>query len=145
MVERGEGRGKVWRREKGEGMIGGERGRDDRGRKGGWWGMEKWGGRKGDGERGGRKGEGWRGKDGRNGGGRMGRDGGGRMGRDGGGRMGRNGGEMEWSGVKEGGGGELTHLGSSSPESVHVRSPSFVSRGGRVGWWWFACVVVRGW
>ena len=57
--------------------------------------------------------------------------------------MGRNGGEMEWSGVKEGGGGELTHLGSLSPESAHARSPSFMSHGGHFGWWWFVCIAVR--
>ena len=82
---------------------------------------------------------------GRDGEGRMGRDEGGRRGRDEGGRMGRDGGEMAWSGVEEGGGGELTHLGSSLPESVHVRSQSFVSCGGRFGWWWFVRVVVGGW
>ena len=75
---------------------------------------------------------------------------------------------MEWCAVKEGGGAELTHLSSSSPVSssspmsssspvsspspvslsspvsVHERWLSFVSRGGRLGWWWVACVVVRG-
>ena len=51
---------------------------------------EKW-----EGMIGGERGEGW-----------MGRDEGGRMGRDEGGRMGRDGGEMEWGGVKEGGGAE---------------------------------------
>ena len=55
--------------------------------------------------------EGWGGKDGegrmgRDEGGRMGRDVDGRMERDEGGRVGRDGGEMEWSGVKEGGGAE---------------------------------------
>ena len=43
---------------------------------------------------------------GRDGEGRMGSDEGGRMGSDEGGRVGRDGGEMEWSGVKEGGGAE---------------------------------------
>ena len=75
---------------------------------------------------------------------------------------------MEWCGVKEGGGAELTHLSSSSPVSssspmsssspvfsplpasssspvsVHGRWVSFVSRGGRCGWWWVACVVGDG-
>ena len=74
----------------------------------------------------------------------MGRDEGGRMGRDEGGRMGRDGGEMEWSGMKEGGEAELTHLSSSLLMSVHVHSPLFVSHGGHFGWWWLAHVVVRG-
>ena len=49
---------------------------------------------------------------------------------------------MEWS---EGGRGSgTTHLGTSSPVSVHACSPLFVSRGGCFGWWWFVRVVVRG-
>ena len=93
-------------------------GRDGRERKG-----EEMEGRRGEevkGRRGG-KGEGWRG--------------------DG----------VVWSGI--GRGAKLTHLSSniahvrscsSSPMSVHGRWPSFVVRGNRFGWWWFACVVVHG-
>ena len=49
---------------------------------------------------------------------------------------------VEWS---EGGRGSgTTHLGTSLPVSIHVRSPLFMSCGGRFGWWWFEHVVVRG-
>ena len=49
---------------------------------------------------------------------------------------------VEW---REGGRGRgTTHLGSLLPMSVHVRSPSFVSRGGRCSWWWFVRIMVRG-
>ena len=63
---------------------------------------------------------------------------------DGGGREGRGGGGGEWCGVKKEGGAELTHLGLSSPMSVHVCWPLFVSCGGIVGWWWSAHVMVHG-
>ena len=53
---------------------------------------------------------------------------------------------MEWCGMKEGGGAELTHLSSSSlvssssPMSVHGCWLSFIMKGAhRRGWWW-SCV-----
>ena len=78
------------------------------------------------------------------------------------GGMGRDGGGMEWCGLKEGGVAELTHLSlslpmsssspmsllspmsSSLPMSVHGCWPSFVSRSGCFGWWWFANFAVCG-
>ena len=57
--------------------------------------------------------------------GRMGRDEDGRMGRDEGGRVGRDGGEMEWSGVKEGGGVEpLTWARRCPCPFMHAHSRS---------------------